>query len=112
MGFSSSMQEAPAGPNYDLDQIRLSFLDPRVERIFEQETLHQSIGVIRLYLAAGTLLYMSFGVLDFIVCRQSLFALFAIRYGFVCPVILVVLGLTFTSFFERVGQVALSSTMI
>jgi len=106
------MQEAPPGPNYDLDKVRLSFLDPKVERVFEQETLRQSIGVIRLYLAAGTLLYMSFGVLDFIVCRQFLFALFAIRYGFVCSVLLVVLALTFTPFFERIGQAALSGTMI
>src|SRR5215469_1437373 len=112
MSMSSSMQEAPPGPNYDLDKVRLSFLDPKVERVFEQETLRQSIGVIRLYLAAGTLLYMSFGVLDFIVCRQFLFALFAIRYGFVCSVLLVVLALTFTPFFERIGQAALSGTMI
>lgn len=106
------MQDAPAGPNYGLDKLRLSFLDPRVERVFEQETLRQSIGVIRLYLAAGTLLYMSFGVLDFIVCKQSLFALYAIRYGFVCPVLLAVLGLTFTPYFERLGQSALSITML
>ncbi|HEY2446936.1 MAG TPA: HAMP domain-containing sensor histidine kinase [Rhizomicrobium sp.] len=105
-------KSSPAAPNFDLDRFRLSFRNAYIERNFERETLRKSLGVIRVYLIAGTLLYLSFGLLDAIVSRQSVPALFAIRYGFVCPVLIGVLVLTFFRIFERIGQLALASTMI
>jgi two-component system cell cycle sensor histidine kinase PleC len=106
------MQAVPPGQNYDLDRLRLSFRDPDVERAFERDALRQSLTVIRLFLAAGTLLYVAFGVLDYIVSKQALVGVFAIRYGFVCPTLVVILLLTFAPFFERIGQFALVCSMI
>jgi two-component system, cell cycle sensor histidine kinase PleC len=112
MGPLEEMQAAPTRTSYDLDMLRLRFRHPEVERRFERETLLQSLTVIRLYCGAGMLLFATFGVLDVIVCKQSVVALFAIRYGFVCPVLATVVLLTYTPYFERVGQFALASTMI
>jgi len=106
------MQAAPPGANYDLDRLRLSFRDAGVEREFEREALKQALNVIRLYLAAGTLLYVAFGALDYIVSKQALVGVFTIRYGFVCPTLLIILILSFTRVFARIGQFALVCSMV
>lgn len=85
MRLLPSLDSVRRGDEYELDLVRLNFRNPEVERIFERETLQQSLKVIRLYLTAGILLYVSFGGLDLIVSKQALLGVFAIRYGFVCP---------------------------
>lgn len=107
------MPTAFQAASYELDRARLSFRDPNVERDFERETLHESLKIIRMYLTAGTMLYIAFGALDFIVInKQALVGVLAIRYGFVCPTLIIILILTFAPFFERIGQIALVSSMI
>ncbi|HEX4078351.1 MAG TPA: HAMP domain-containing sensor histidine kinase [Rhizomicrobium sp.] len=112
MNVAAASQAEISGAKFEMDELRLRFRNPDVERAFERETLQRSLNVIRLYVAAGSLLYASFGILDAIVCKQEIIALFAIRYGFVCSVLIGVLVLTFTPYFERIGQFTLASTMI
>ena len=98
-------------PNYDLDLLRLRFGDRAVERAFERETLQRSLPVIRVYLIAGTLLYFVFGALDSVVGGSAAPAILAIRYCFVCPILLTISILSFFPIFARVGQYALTCTM-
>lgn len=111
MGQILPSATAPPEPNYDLDVVRLRFRDREVERKFERETLQRSLGVIRLYVIAGTLLYLVFGALDFMVGGHAVHTLLIIRYGFVCPILLAVSILSFFPVFTRIGQYALASNM-
>ncbi|MDE2184111.1 MAG: HAMP domain-containing histidine kinase [Alphaproteobacteria bacterium] len=102
----------PAGKEYELDRLRLVFVDREQEATFTREALVSSIGFIRAYLVAGIGLYMVFGVLDALVGAQSVHLLWIIRYGVVSPILIGVLVLTFYPVFFRVGQAALACTML
>lgn len=106
------IETAPPAPNFDLDKLRLCFRDPAIERVFESDTLKQSLGIIRIYVVAGTSLYVMFGALDSIVGGSALLTLLIIRYCIVCPVLVSVFLLTFIPVFERIGQFALAAIMI
>ena len=95
------------GQDYRFDRLRLRFRNAAVEQIFLRETLAQWINFVRSYLIAGIGLYVCFGVLDFIVGGDMLPALWAIRYGGVCPILLGIFGLTFLKSFVRFAQPAL-----
>jgi signal transduction histidine kinase len=112
MGHSLGNTTALPEPNYELDQIWLRFHDREVERTFERETLQRSLGVIRLYVIAGVLLYLAFGALDSVVGGDSAWVLLTIRYGFVCPILLTVSILSFFPIFSRIGQFALACNMM
>jgi two-component system cell cycle sensor histidine kinase PleC len=112
MGHSLDRTIASPEPNYDLDIIRLRFRDRDFEKTFERETLQRSLGVIRVYVIAGTLLYLVFGALDTIVGGQEAHTLLVIRYVFVCPILITVSILSFFPVFTRIGQYALATNMV
>ena len=97
---------------FDLNRLTLRFRDSNVERSFESETLRESIHFIRAYFGAGTLLFIAFGILDFVVGGSSVSSLWAIRYGVVSPILLGLFTLTFFPLFFRVAQAALSMAML
>ena len=97
---------------FDLDRLTLRFRDSALERAFQSETLRESIHFIRAYLIAGTLLYISFGILDLVVGGPSLSSMLAIRYGVVAPILLGLFALTFFPIFLRVAQPALGTAML
>jgi two-component system cell cycle sensor histidine kinase PleC len=90
----------------------LRFHNRETEQRFTRQALADYTGFIRVYLVAGIALYMLFGILDMRVGGDAVRTLFFIRYGIACPMLLVVLGLSFTRYFAAWGQVALASTMI
>jgi two-component system, cell cycle sensor histidine kinase PleC len=98
--------------DYRFDRLRLRFRNPAVEQTFIRETLEQSINFVRVYLIAGTCLYICFGVLDTIVGGDLLPAMWTIRYGVVCPILLGIFALTFFPLFFRVAQPALALAML
>jgi signal transduction histidine kinase len=97
---------------FDLDRVSLRFRDSSVERMFQTDTLRQSIHFIRAYFIAGTLLYVAFGILDGVVGGPALSSMLAIRYGVVVPILLGIFALTFFPMFFRVAQPALAMAMI
>ena len=112
MGQSQANPSARPEPNYDLNIVWLRFRDRAVERVFQRETLENSLGVVRAYVTAGVLLYFAFGVLDCIVGGHAYKTLLLIRYGLVFPLLLTVCVLSFFPLFVRVGQVALACNMV
>jgi two-component system cell cycle sensor histidine kinase PleC len=98
--------------SFELSNTRLSFRDPGVERRFSEETFMRSINLIRAYLIAGTLLYVIYGFLDRIVGGEATLLILAIRYAFVCPILLIIFAFTFSPLFPRYGQIALSIAML
>src|SRR5262249_15680007 len=70
-----------------------------------------SMFFIRLYLLAGTSLYILFGLLDAQVSGAALPQVFFIRYAIVSPILLIDCFLSFTRIFEKIGQYLLPLQM-
>lgn len=110
-------RETSSFPNDDegrfaLDPVRLCFKRAETEKNFVNETLENSINFVRIYLIAGTGLYVLFGALDATVGGDKTGSLWLIRYGFVFPIQLGVVVATFFPFFFRIPQYFLGTTML
>ena len=69
-------------------RVWLRFFDPETERRFAHRALLDSMVFIRVYMLAGTALYMLFGLLDARVSGAATTSVFIIRYAIVCPILL------------------------
>src|SRR5690349_5855916 len=105
---------AQAGkPRFELDHYRLQFRDERAERLFQADTLEQSVYFIRVYLIAGTVLYIAFGLLDVMLSGPARWSILTIRFGVVTPILLTIFALTFRRrFFRTIMQPALATAML
>jgi two-component system cell cycle sensor histidine kinase PleC len=92
-------------------RIWLRFFDPETERRFARRAMRDSMFFIRLYLLAGTALYILFGMLDAQVSGKALPMVFFIRYVIVTPILLTDCILSFTRLFEKIGQYVLALQM-
>jgi len=111
MTSSFSQQPASAGSKFALDWLRLRFVNDEQERIFVHTALMDAVGFIRTYIMGGAAMYVAFGFLDYLVGGTSVEALWFIRFGLVCPVLVTVFLLTYSPSFSRIGQYALASGM-
>ncbi len=93
---------------YDLDPLRLRFCDPGVETRYRSESLNESRSIIRTYLVAAAILYLSFGLLDAQVGGAVVGTLWFIRYAIVCPILMTSAMLTYVPSFEKFSQTAIS----
>lgn len=112
MGPPAPSQTATPFSEYDLDRIWLLFRNPQTELTFEREMLQSSIGTIRIYVFAGTVLYASFGLLDWLVGGKIFPLLLLIRFTLGTPVLVTVFILTFFPIFIRIGQFALACNLV
>lgn len=99
-------------PRLAMHAVLLYFLDPQIERDFTQRSLKAALPFVRIYLAAGVGLYLAFGILDAAIAGDQLGTIWLIRFGFVCPILLAILGLTFTRHFQALAQAALATSML
>src|ERR1700733_14548999 len=77
----------PSEGGYDFDRLRLRFRDAAIEARYRLDSLNESRGLIRTYLVAAAMLYLSFGVLDSVVGGGMVHTLWFIRYALVCPIL-------------------------
>jgi len=101
-----------ADHGYEVDKLRLRFRDAAVEARYRIESINESRQLIRTYLIAAALLYLTFGVLDAEVGGRTVGALWFIRYGVVCPVLIGAALLTYVPPFARFAQTVVSIAMI
>jgi signal transduction histidine kinase len=111
MTSSSSQQQTSVGPKFELDWLRLQFVDDEQERVFVHTALMDALGFIRIYILGGAGMYVVFGFLDYLVGGKSVEALWFIRFGLVCPILVTVFLFTFSRSFPRIGQYVLASGM-
>ena len=98
-------------PRFELDPFRLQFRDARAERIFQSDTLAQSISLIRAYLVSGAMVYTAFGVLDFLLGGRATPLILVIRVTVVASILAIFL-LTFHRSFQKTMQAALAVAML
>ena len=97
---------------YEVDKLRLRFRDPAVEARYRLESINESRSLIRTYLLAAAMLYLTFGVLDAEVGGPVVGALWFIRYGIVCPMLVGAALLTYVPGFARFAQAVTSIAMV
>ncbi|HEY0105095.1 MAG TPA: ATP-binding protein [Rhizomicrobium sp.] len=91
-----------------MDQLRLRFCDPAVEARYRRDSLNEARPIIRTYLIAAAVLYLSFGILDAEVGGSVVGTLWFIRYAIVCPIFVATALLTYVPSFEKFSQTAIS----
>ena len=97
---------------YGLDRLRLRFREPAIERQYLTESLNESRTLIRTYLIAAAVLYLTFGILDWVVGGSMVGTLWFVRYALVCPILLSAAAMTYVPAFDKFAQTALSIAMI
>ena len=112
MFLAPSTVQPNADAAFFLDRLRLRFVARSVERQFRHESIAESIGIIRTYLAAAAALYLAFGILDVITEDPALAELLFIRCAIVCPILLGGIAFTFHPSFPRFSQPILCVTML
>jgi len=111
MSWTSPQQQTYVGPKFELDWIRLQFVDDEQERVFVHTKLMDALGFIRIYILGGAAMYVVFGFLDYLVGGKSVEVLWFIRFGLVCPILVSVFLSTFSPSFPRIGQYVMASGM-
>ncbi|MCF7794457.1 MAG: sensor histidine kinase [Candidatus Cloacimonetes bacterium] len=92
-----------------VDRFTLSF-EPALEKKFQTDYFKSSVGLMRLSFILGFIYYTLFAILDIIALPEVMYALFMVRFAFVCPVILIVFVLSYRDDFARWWQFAAGLT--
>ncbi len=91
--------------------LRLSFSGD-LERRFRDDYYYKSLNALRLSLLLGAVLYVLFSFLDVIIFPETRNAVWAIRFGIVCPAILACLLFTYSRHFKKYMQPAVFTTVV
>jgi signal transduction histidine kinase len=97
---------------FGIDRVLLRFRDPQTERKYLSESLNEARTLIRTYLVAAALLYLMFGILDWVVGGSLIATLWFVRYAIVCPIFLAAAAMTYVPAFDTFAQSVLSIAMI
>jgi len=103
---------SPPDQTFAIDRVRLRFRDPQTERQYLSESLNEARTLIRTYLVAAALLYLMFGILDYVVGGSLVATLWFVRYAIVCPIFLAAAAMTYVPAFDTLAQTVLSIAMI
>jgi PAS domain S-box-containing protein len=91
--------------------LTLSF-PPVQEREFQEHYFRSSLRQVRIAYAMGLLFYAAFGLLDSILVPEVKVKLWLIRFGFACPLILFIFPFSFSRYFQKYMQLAISTTVV
>lgn len=83
-----------------MPRLNLRFDDPAAEARFQTEEASRWLLFTRLSICLGLAFYASFGFVDTFVAGDALSIVLTIRFGAVCPFLLLVIAATFTSCFQ------------
>lgn len=95
----------------DVHPVTLSFSDD-LEGQFQQDYFNKSVSIVRFSLIAGILLYSVFGILDAVLIPSMKEVLWLIRFIVICPVLLGLIVLSYSSQFRNFFQIAMSTGMV
>ena len=90
----------------------MRFRDPEVEDRFGEKNYERQIGITRLSVAGGALVFALFGILDLYVIPEVLHEAWALRFGLVCPVLFGLVAFSYTRFVNHRNSGLLSFVML
>lgn len=95
-----------------INPLTLSFPDPESEREFLRHYFRLSLKQIRFALILAIVVYVILGIVDFQFAPEIRDKLLLIRYGIVLPVCVAVFGLSFSTYFRQIMQIAIGLAII
>ena len=100
------------GPqSMDLNPITLSFPNG-LEKAFKEHFFSNSLTLVRISLLAGIFFYGFFGILDAHLVPEMKNKLWYVRFVFVSPFLLAVIGFSYFKQFKKYFQISVASAMI
>jgi len=82
--------------NFALHWVTLRFRDPSIEEKFQQANYDRQIGITRLSIVMGALVFSMFGLLDWYIIPDAMYEAWLLRFGVVLPVLLALVALSYT----------------
>jgi signal transduction histidine kinase len=95
-----------------MHRFTMRFRDPEVEDRFGAKNYERQIGITRLSVAGGALVFALFGILDLYVIPEVLHEAWALRFGLVCPVLFGLVAFSYTRFVNHRNSGLLSFVML
>ncbi len=95
-----------------INPLTLSFPNPETEREFLRHYFRMSLKQVRFALILAIVVYVILGIVDFQFAPEIRDKLLLVRYGFVLPVCIAVLGLSFSAHFRHIMQVLIGAAII
>ena len=99
-------------PDYSRNPITLKFQDSTIERRFTVDHLSQALPTLRATLFGAVITYACFGILDAYVIPEAQTIAALIRFCLICPILLIVLLLSYTRKFPLFAKTTLSLSML
>ncbi|MEW5705056.1 MAG: ATP-binding protein [Pseudomonadota bacterium] len=99
-------------PQLRLGKLRLRFNDGETERRYQNMHIRQSLPIVWVSIFSGMFLYALFAILDLYIVPEQLMAIWAIRFGLVCPILFGMFLVTLTKTFWKFSQPILALGML
>lgn len=97
--------------DFNISIFTLRFADRDEERRHNENEIAKALPVMRLAVAAGILIFLAFGVLDYFVVPEILTEAWIIRFAIVCPIFLFTVIATYNSTLSRYSPILLGLCM-
>jgi signal transduction histidine kinase/ActR/RegA family two-component response regulator len=101
----------PSSEKFQINYLTLSFPE-KLERTFQDYYFLSSLRQVRIASLLGVLFYALFGILDAWLVPGVKLNLWFIRFAVVCPVVFLVFILSFSKFFKKFMQLAISCAVL
>lgn len=98
--------------NYAMDPISLRFRQPELEARYNAENYQRQIGLTRLSIALGAIIFAIYSVVDPFIVPDVTYEAWAIRLGIACPLLLTIVAITYLPGFNYRHQGLLSLAMV
>lgn len=102
----------PDSLTYTMDPISLRFQQPELEARYNAENYQRQIGLTRLSIALGAIIFAIYSVVDPFIVPDVTYEAWAIRLGIACPLLLTIVAITYLPSFNYRHQGLLSLAMV
>ena len=112
-GPRKSADPAPQEPavDYAIERLSLRFRQPELEHRYNVENFDRQIGLTRLAIALGAVIFALYSVFDPFIVPDIQYEAWAIRLGLACPLLFVIVATTYIRGFSYKHQALLSFAM-
>lgn len=97
--------------DYTVEPIRLRFRQPDLEHRFNVDNFAKQVGLLRLSIALGAVIFAVYAVFDPFVIPEITHEAWAIRLGLACPLLLLIVAISYMPGFSYRHQALLSLAM-
>lgn len=115
-GAPNSGHSGEAAPSdatdYGMDRISLRFRNPELEHRYNLDNYERQIGLIRLSIAMGAVIFALYSVVDPFIIPEVTYEAWAIRLGIACPLLFGIVALSYLPGFSYRHQGLLSFAMV